>query len=199
LGSGDLGATHQMLEDIALARCLPGLQVFAPLDATETEKIITTVSRSHLPCYIRLVRQSTANLFDPKKSFTIGKSHLLRAGKDVTILGYGPLLAETLKIKNFKLKIEVINCSSLKPLDEETILKSLKKTGRCLCLEDHQKIGGLGEAISHLIATSGIKVKFAHLGVDNSFGQSGDPKLLYQHYGLSLPDIEKSIINLLTP
>lgn len=195
LGSGDLGATHQMLEDIALARVLPGLQVFAPLDSIETKKIITTVSQSHLPCYIRLVRPQSEKFFDPKKSFTIGKSYLLTTGKDITVLGFGPLLTTVLNL-NIK-NLEIINCSSIKPLDEDTILKSLKKTGRCLVVEDHQKIGGLGEAISHLISTSGVKVKFAHLAVNNSFGQSGTPELLYQHYGLSPEDITKSIINLL--
>jgi transketolase len=145
-----------------------------------------------------LIRPSTINVFDPKKSFTIGKSHLIQTGKDVTILGYGPLLASVLNLDIRNWKLEIINCSSLKPLDEETILKSLKKTGHCLCLEDHQKAGGLGEAVSHLILTSGIKVKFAHLAIDNSFGQSGSPELLYCHYGLSPSDIEKSIISLLT-
>jgi transketolase len=198
LASGDLGATHQMLEDIALTRTMPGLHVFAPLDAVETKKIVTTVSQSHLPCYIRLSRPSSENYYDSKKSFTIGKSYLLHAGKDITILGYGPLLTSVLSLDIRNWKLEIINCSSLKPLDEETILKSLKKTGHCLVIEDHQKIGGLGEAVSHLIATSGVKVKFAHLAVDNSFGQSGTPELLYQHYGLSPSDIEKSINNLLS-
>ena len=198
LMSGDLGATHQMLEDVALMRSLPNMQVFAPIDALETEKIITTVSRSPLPAYIRLVRPSSPLVFDRKLPFTIGKSHLLKSGSDLTILGYGPLLAEVLQLKIENFKLEILNCSSIKPLDSETILKSVSKTGRLLVLEDHQKSGGLGEAVASLLLSSDLHPKFAHLAVDNRFGQSAkDYHDLYAHYGLAPTDLVSAINQLI--
>jgi transketolase len=204
LGSTDLGATHQMLEDIALMRSLPNMQVFAPLDAVETEKIINVVTRSPLPSYIRLVRPATPQVYDPKLSFTIGKSQVLRKGKDITVIGYGPLLAgfftyfQCLPKSQAPASLEIINCSSLKPLDSETILKSVKKTGRLICLEDHQKNGGLGEAAASLILSSGISCRFSHLAVNNQFGQSAkDVSQLYDHYGLGTESVLSAIRQLL--
>jgi transketolase len=195
--STDLGATHQMLEDVALMRSLPNMQVFAPLDATETEKIIAVASQSHLPAYIRLVRPATPFVYDSKIPFTIGKSHVLKKGSDLTVLGYGPILFQVLDLNHFNL--EIINCSSIKPLDAETIIRSLNKTGRCLVLEDHQKNGGLGEAIAALILSSGLSVKFIHLAVDNRFGQSAKGyNELYSHYGLSSADISNAVNQLLS-
>ena len=197
--SADLGATHQMLEDIALMRSLPNMQVFAPIDAVETEKIIKTVAFSHQPAYIRLVRPETPIVSNPKVPFTIGKSQILKTGKDITVLGYGPILLETLKIENLPAdrhgwNLEIINCSSIKPLDTETIIKSIKKTGRCLVIEDHQKNGGLGEAVASLLLSSNLKCKFVHLGVDNQFGQSAkDYKQLYDYYGIGINNINEII------
>lgn len=190
--STELGATHQMMEDIALMRSLPNMQVFAPIDAIETEKILSTITFSHQPAYIRLVRPQTPTISDPKLHFTIGKSHVLQKGKDITIIGYGPILLSALEIGN--LSLEILNCSSIKPLDTETILKSIKKTTRCIVLEDHQKNGGLGEAIASLILSSGLKCQFIHLAVDNQFGQSAkDFKQLYDYYGVGVNNIVDSI------
>lgn len=192
LMSGDLGATHQMLEDIALMRTLPDMEVFAPLDALETSKIITAVAHSPHSVYVRLVRPPTPVYYDSKTSFTIGKSQILKLGKDVTILGYGPILFQALEIVSHNL--EIINCSSLKPLDTETILNSVKKTGRCLVIEDHQKSGGLGEAVASLILSSGLKCKFIHLAVDNQFGRSAkNYQELYSHYHLGPEDLKIAI------
>jgi len=136
---------------------------------------------------MRLVRPDTPESYPHKKGFTIGKSEILQSGKDVTILGYGPILTQAIGLKP---SLDIINISSIKPLDEKTILKSVKKTGRCLVIEDHQMIGGLGEAISTLILKSGLKCKFAQIGVDNQFGRSSiDPLDLYRLYGLSTTDI----------
>ena len=185
--TGELGASHQMLEDVALMRAMPNMQVFAPLDAPETVAITRTIALSTCPSYLRLVRPSTPAISTSTK-FSIGKSPIIKSGSDVTVLGYGPILLQTL---NFEPSLEIINCSSIKPLDSETILKSIKKTGRCLVIEDHQKIGGLGDAIANLILSSGLKCKFIALGVNNQFGQSAKDYLkLSDHYGLG----QKSII-----
>ena len=202
LMSTDLGATHQMLEDLALMRSLPNMEVFSPLDALETEKIIKTVSFSKKPAYIRLVRLSTQNLFDPKFDFTIGKSHILQPGKDITIIGHGPILEEAFQVqaklnlddKYKKISLEIINCSSIKPLDTSTILKSVKKTGRLICLEDHQKNGGLGEVVASLILSNNLSCKFIHLAVDNSFGRSAKTyQELYNYYGIGVNDLLSAV------
>ncbi len=218
--SGDLGATHQMLEDLALMRSLPNMEVFAPLDALETTKIIKAVTFSKKPSYIRLVRPATTNLFDSKFNFTIGKSHILQPGKHITIIGHGPILEEAFQVqaklnvgawrdtpvlksnhdapflKNISL--EIINCSSIKPLDITTILKSVKKTGRLICLEDHQKNGGLGEAVSSLILENNLSCKFIHLAVDNSFGRSAKTGAeLYNYYGIGINNLLSAVKKIL--
>ena len=198
LMSADLGATHQMLEDIALMRILPNLDVFAPLDALETEKIVNVLVHSPKSAYLRLVRPTTPNLSDSKTGFTIGKSHLLKTGKDITIIGYGPILEEALKAqaqlnldpKTKNISLEIINCSSIKPLDTVTILKSLKKTGRLICLEDHQIAGSLGEAVAHLVLSQNIKCSFKHLAVNDQFGRSAkDYQELYNYYGIGVNNL----------
>lgn len=196
LMSTDLGATHQMLEDLSLMRSLPNMEVFSPLDALETEKIIKAITFSKKPAYIRLVRPETPIVFDKKLSFTIGKSHILKKGTDITVIGYGPILISALKIENWSL--EIINCSSIKPLDTSTILKSVKKTGRLICLEDHQKNGGLGEAVASLILSNNISCKFIHLAVDNSFGRSAKTyQELYDYYGIGVNDLINAIKKIL--
>ncbi len=196
LMSTDLGATHQMLEDLSLMRSLPNMEVFSPLDALETEKIIKAIAFSKKPAYIRLVRPETPIVFDKKLSFTIGKSHILKKGTDITVIGYGPILISALKIENWSL--EIINCSSIKPLDTSTILKSVKKTGRLICLEDHQKNGGLGEAVASLILSNNISCKFIHLAVDNSFGRSAKTyQELYDYYGIGVNDLINAIKKIL--
>jgi transketolase len=197
LMSTDLGATHQMLEDIALMRALPGMEVFAPLDAAETTRIISTVAFSRSPSYIRLVRPSTPSFFDHRcRRFTIGRSQILRAGRDITVLGYGPVLLEALNLK--RPSLEIINCSSLKPLDTKTILTSVKKTGRLIVIEDHQKNGGLGEAVSALLLSSGINCQFIHLAVDNQFGRSAkDYNELYDLYGIGQKDLTAAVEKIL--
>ena len=196
LMSTTLGATHQMLEDIALMRSLPEMEVFSPVDSIETEKIVKVLCRSRHPAYLRLVRPQTPDIFDPKLAFTIGKSHILKKGKDITIVGYGPILYQAflsqakLNLDKPYISLEIINCSSIKPLDTNTILKSVKKTGRLICIEDHQRNGGLGEAIASLVLSSNIKCKFIHLAVNNSFGRSAKTyEKLYDYYGIGVNDL----------
>jgi transketolase len=199
LMSGDLGATHQMLEDVALMRCLPNMEVFAPIDAVEMAKMLPVLTHSPHPAYIRLPRVSTPLLYPHKLSFTIGKSQILTSGQDITVLGYGPILTQLFSEDFQKYSLEIINCSSLKPLDSNTILKSIKKTGRCLVIEDHQKNGGLGDTVANLILSSGIKSKFIHLAVNDSFGQSAHNYFdLYHHYALSPLTIIEALKKLLS-
>ncbi len=206
--STNLGATHQMLEDISLMRTLPNMEVFSPLDAIETEKIVKAITFSKKSAYLRLVRATTPNLFDPKLNFTIGKSHVLKKGKDITIIGHGPILEEAFQVQAKiqleaprhcgapleNISLEIINCSSIKPLDTVTILKSVKKTGRLICLEDHQKNGGLGEAVASLVLSKNLPCKFIHLAVDNSFGCSAKTgQELYDYYGIGVNNLIDAI------
>ncbi len=194
--TGELGASHQMLEDLALTRCLPNMEVFSPIDAVETSKLITTIANSPQPSYVRLVRPSTPVVFNSKLSFTIGQSHILKSGTDISVFGFGPTLISALDINNPSL--EVINCSSIKPLDHKTIINSVTKTKRCLVIEDHQQNGGLGEAISHLLLSNNIQCRFIHLAIDNQFGQSArNFQTLLHHYHLDLDALKLAIKKIL--
>jgi transketolase len=202
LASTDLGATHQMLEDIALTSCLPNMEVFAPVDDIETEKIITAVSRTRKPAYVRLTRADSPTIFDKKNSFTVGKSNILTKGNDITIVSYGLTVNQALMVQakldiekgKSSPSIEIINCSSIKPMDTNLIIKSVKKTGKMICIEDHQKNGGLGQKISSVLAESGIPFKFIHLAINDRFGRSGkNLQELYDYYGIGVNDLIKSI------
>ena len=193
LMSGDLGSTHQMLEDIALMRALPNMEVFAPLDAFETTKMVTVLSHNPHPSYLRLVRPSSLQVSN--SPFTIGKSTLLRSGKYLTVCGYGPVLTQVLDNNS---SLDIINCSSIKPLDETTILKSIRKTHRLLVIEEHQQNGGLGEALAHLILSHHLLVSFSHLSLHNQFGQSAkDYQTLWDYYGIGPQAINQAIQKLI--
>jgi transketolase len=204
LMSTDLGATHQALEDIALMTSLPNMDVFSPLDAIETQKITTTLARSPRPAYLRLVRPSTPIIFDKNFGFTIGKSQVIKKGQDITIVGHGPILNEAFVVQKLlllqkpKISLEIINCSSIKPLDTDTIFKSIKKTNRLICLEDHQKNGGLGQIIASKILSSKYHPKFIHLAVDNQFGRSAkNYSELYDYYGIGVKDLLSAVKKIL--
>lgn len=196
LGTADLGATHQMLEDIALMSTLPNMEVFVPIDALETEQITTAIANSHRPAYLRLFRPDTPTISDSKTNFKIGKAEVLKTGQDVTLVGYGPILAKAFEIQEKlpNISIEIINCSSLKPLDGKTILKSVKKTGKLISIEDHQKNGGLGQVIADLVLSSSLSPKFINLSINNQFGQSArDCDQLYDFYGIGTKDLTNAV------
>lgn len=196
LMTAELGATHQMLEDVAIMRAMPNMEVLAPIDAVETEKIMRVVARSQKSAYLRLAGPESRVVYNSKLTFTIGKSYILQKGKLVTVIGYGPIVIQALELSD--LRLEIINCSSIKPLDGKTILDSVRKTGRLICLEDHQKQGGLGEAVAGEILAAGITSKFSHLGVNNSFGQSArDYRQLYDDYGIGIKSLKEAIEKIL--
>jgi len=204
LMSTELGATHQSLEDIALMSALPNMEVFSPADAYEVEKILPVIVRSPRPSYLRLVRPSTPIISDPKTGFTIGLSSVLKKGRDITIIGHGPIINQAFEAQQFLLtnkptiSLEIINCSSIKPLDFDTILKSVKKTGRLICLEDHQKNGGLGQMVAAKILSSKYHPKFIHLAVENRFGRSAKNfSELYDYYGIGTKHLINAIKRIL--
>lgn len=198
LSVGEDGASHQALEDIAITRCLPNLVVLAPADFNET-KLATKAALEHQgPVYIRFARQSSP-IFT-KDKFKIGKAQTLISGKDITIVGIGPLLYEAIlaaqELAKKGIKVEIINSASIKPLDEKTILNSVKKTGKVITLEDHQKIGGLGSAVAELLSEK-LPRPLKRMGVDDSFGESGTVENLWKKYKLNHTYIIENVLDML--
>jgi transketolase len=201
LSVGPDGATHQALEDIAITRVLPNLIVLSPCDYIEAKKATITAAKHKGPVYIRLARDKTPVFTTDKTKFEIGKATTLMEGGDITIIGTGPILYEALlaakELKdNRNITCEVINVSSIKPLDEETIIKAAKKTGRVVTVEEHQKAGGLGSAVAELLAQK-APVPMKLLGIDDNFGESGKYSELLEKFGLSAHHIEIEVRNFL--
>lgn len=188
LSVGEDGASHQALEDIAITRVLPNMTVLAPADFIETKKATLAAAKINGPVYIRFARQNSPLINTTKTPFSIGKANILRSGTDITIVACGPVIAEALKAANTlekeKIKVEIINSHTIKPLDKQTILKSVKKTKKLITLEDHQIAGGLGSAVVEMLAGE-YPVPTIMLGVNNTFGESGKPDELWEKYGLS--------------
>ncbi|MDO5063002.1 MAG: transketolase family protein [Peptostreptococcaceae bacterium] len=185
---GEDGATHQALEDIALMRSIPNMVVIVPSDATETAAAIKAAAEYYGPVYIRTGRMAVEDVHPNGIDFKIGKGETLVDGKDVAIIatGIGVKIAleaaEELKKENINAR--VINISTIKPLDEELIIKAAKECGKIVTVEEHNIIGGLGSAVSEVVAENHLV--FVHrVGVNDRFGQSGKPNDLLESYGLN--------------
>ncbi len=189
---GPDGATHQMLEDIALMRVLPNMVVIAPGDSLEAERATLAMASDQRPTYIRLAREATPIVTTDKTPFEIGKAYVYKAGKDLTIMSTGTMtyqaLAAAAKLEKDGIHAEVIHIPTIKPLDEKTIIASAKKTGKVITVEEGQIIGGLGGAIAELLSqTSPTKV--IRMGMQDRFGESGKPDELLEHFGLTAKHI----------
>ena len=192
LFTGKDGATHQMLEDIALMRVLPNMVVLAPCDAIEAEKMTLAMARDRRPNYIRLAREAIPVITTGLTPFEIGKAYVFAPGSDITIIATGTMTYTALEAAEslFKRGIdaEVIHCPTIKPLDAVTILRSVKKTGCVITVEEHQINGGLGSAVAEFLGEH-HPVPVRRIGVNDQFGQSGDPADLFEHYGLTAKHI----------
>jgi transketolase len=189
---GPDGATHQMLEDIALMRVLPNMVVVVPGDAIEAEKATRALAKNGQPSYIRLAREASPIFTTEKTPFAIGKAYVLRPGKDITLFGTGMmtyqcLLAAQMLAKD-GIEAEVVHVPTIKPLDEKTILESVKKTGRALSIEEAQVAGGLGGALAELFSEQ-CPVSLQRMGMQDRFGESGKPDELLEHFGLTAKHI----------
>ncbi|HEB13641.1 MAG TPA: transketolase family protein [candidate division CPR3 bacterium] len=190
---GPDGATHQALEDIALMRVMPNMKVLYPCDAEEARKTTVAASSIKGPVYIRLARAETPVITTKKTPFRIGRAEVFAEGKDVTIIASGPLVYEALKAANgMSNSIEVINLHTIKPLDEKTILRSVKKTGCVVTIEEHQKAGGMGSAVVEMLSQN-YPVAVEMIGVSDRFGESGNPEELLQAFKLTAKDITKAV------
>ncbi len=197
---GPDGATHQMLEDIALMRVLPNMIVIVPADAVEAEKATHTIAGHYGPAYLRLAREKSPVITTQNSPFSLSKAQVLRLGKDLTIVACGTMVyqalvaAEALSKKG--IEVEVINAAVVKPLDTVTIVASARKTGAVLTAEEGQIAGGLGGAVAETLADH-HPVPMARIGMLDRFGESGAPAELLEYFGLTAPHIAKKALDLL--
>lgn len=193
------GGSHQAIEDISLMRTLPNMTVINPADAKEAEAAVLAAIDYQGPVYIRLGRAETKDIHDDSYHFEWGKAEVLRQGSDVTIFATGIMTAKALDaaetLAKQGIQAEVINVHTIKPLDEETVIASAKKTGKVVTAEEHSIIGGLGSAVAEVLARQ-CPTKQAFVGVQDSFGESGSPDDLLEKYGLTAEAIVKAAVGL---
>ncbi len=190
---GPDGATHQMLEDIALARVLPNMVVIAPCDALEAEKATLAMAKDSRPNYLRLAREATPVITTINTPFVIGQAYQFVSGQDVTIIATGTMTYQALvaaeKLYKSGIDAEVIHVPTIKPLDTGTILKSVHKTKCVVTVEEGQIAGGLGGLISELLGEK-YPVFIKRIGMLDCFGESGEPDELLKHFGLTAKQIQ---------
>lgn len=201
---GEDGATHQALEDIALARSLPNLTVLVPADATETKAALAAALELPGPVYMRLGRAAAPDIYPPEHPFAIGRYDIIKEGKDVALVGCGVMVGICLQaavaLAADGIMAAVVNASTIKPLDEETLLSLAAQTGALVTAEEHSVLGGLGGAVSEFL--SGRRpVPVVRVGVQDRFGQSGKAADLLTAYGLTpaaVADAARKAISLKT-
>jgi len=196
LYTGMDGATHQMLEDLTLMRVLPRMVVLAPGDSLEAEKATRAMAENDQPNYMRLAREKTPIFSTLDAPFEIGKAYVLREGHEATLLGTGTMTYQLLVAANELAKqgieVEVVHVPTIKPLDEETILASVRKTGRALTAEEAQIAGGFGGAIAELLGEK-LPTPIKRIGMQDRFGESGKPLELFDKFELTGPQIAEQL------
>jgi transketolase len=189
---GPDGATHQMLEDIALMRVLPNMTVVVPADAVEADKATQALANVKGPAYIRLAREKSPLVTTDKSPFALNKAQVLRRGTDVTIVACGTMVYQALvaaeQLSKQGIEAEVINAAVIKPLDTVTIAASARKTGAVLTAEEAQVAGGLGGAVAEALSDH-HPVPMSRIGMLDRFGESGAPDELLEHFGLTAKHI----------
>lgn len=194
---GEDGASHQAIEDISLMRSVPNMVVINPADDIETEAAIKAVAEMEGPCYVRLGRMAVSRVNDETNyNFVIGKGITLAEGNDVAIIGTGIMVEAALEAKEELAKeginARVINIHTIKPIDEELIIKAAKETGVIVTAEEHSIIGGLGSAVAEVVSEK-CQVPVLRVGVKDTFGESGKPNELLEKYGLTSKDIVNKV------
>ncbi len=195
---GPDGATHQMLEDMALMRAMPNMIVIYPCDSIEAKKATVEAAKNGKPTYIRLAREKTSVITTDETPFEIGKAEILWESKSpqVTIIASGPLIFEALvaakELAQTEIEVEVINLHTIKPIDERTIISSAKKTGAVVTVEEHQVNGGMGSAVAEVLAKN-FPVPMEFIGMQDSFGESGEPEELLTKYKMKSKDIAEAV------
>lgn len=193
---GEDGATHQILEDIGLMKMLPGMTVINPCDYNQTKAATIAIAAHQGPVYLRFGRPKWPVFIPENMKFEIGKGILLEEGSDVTIVATGHLVWESLlaadELSKEGISCEVINIHTIKPLDEEIILNSVKKTKAIVTAEEHNIFGGLGESVARLLTTK-LPMPQEFVGTQDTFGESGTPEELMKKYGLDSAAIVEKV------
>lgn len=194
---GEDGATHQILEDIGMMKMLPGMTVINPCDFNQTKAATLAIADYEGPVYLRFGRPKVANFTPVDQKFEIGKAVLLQEGTDVTIIATGhlvwPALIAADNLKKQGISVEVLNIHTIKPLDEQAVLKSVKKTGCVVTAEEHNFLGGLGESIARTLAVQHPTPQ-EFVATQDTFGESGTADELMDKYGLNNKAIEDAVV-----
>jgi transketolase len=198
---GPDGGTHQAIEDIAITRVIPRMVVVSPCDAVEAKKATVAAAKTGTPVYLRLAREKTPVMTTPETPFEIGKAQTFWTSEKpkVGIIATGALLYKALlaakKLEN-EIEVEILNLSTIKPLDEKAIIALAKKAGKIVTVEEHQIAGGMGSAVAECLAQK-YPVPIEFIGVRDQFGQSGIPEELIEHYGMGKDAIIEAVRSLL--
>lgn len=194
---GEDGASHQCCEDISLMRTIPGMVVISPADATEAALATEAILKYNGPVYLRLSRSASPVIFDENHKFEIGKGVVLVDGNDIAIFSTGIVLGEVLQaaetLKQKGISAAVINIHTIKPIDEELIIKYAHKCKHIFTVEEHSIIGGLGSAIAEVLVEN-HPTQLTRIGINDIFGSSGDPNGMFKRYGLDNESIVKTIL-----
>ena len=194
------GVTHQATEDIAMVSTLPNMKVLCPCDTAAATKLFDVAMTTPGPVFTRLMRDPLFDIYDDSAEFRMGGSNLLREGENITILTYGDLVFQALEaadmLKEKGITVDVLDMYSIKPFDEEAVLKSAAKTGAVLVVENHQKRNGLGYAVSNFLLKNN-PVAFENIGLDDTFGESGNYYKIIDKYGMSASKITAAAQKLL--
>ena len=189
---GEDGASHQTFEDIALMRTIPGMTVVNPSDAVSAKKLIRQVVEMEGPCYVRLGRAAVPVYYKEEDEVILGKGNLLREGRDVTIIATGIMVSDAAaaaeQLAKEGIDARVIDIHTIKPIDEEIIIKAARETGAIVTAEEHGIIGGLGDAVAQVVVKN-CPVKMAMVGQQDVFGESGKPDELREKYGMTAADV----------
>ncbi len=193
---GEDGASHQTFEDIALMRSIPGMTVINPSDGVSAGKLLEQAVAMDGPCYVRLGRAAVPVCYDDSAEIVLGKGNQVRDGKDVAIIATGIMVNEALmaaeELAAAGIEARVIDIHTIKPLDEEIIVKAAQECGKIVTAEEHSVIGGLGSAVAEVV-TQKAPVKMAYVGQKDTFGESGKPDQLKEKYGMTAADIVAAV------
>lgn len=190
------GASHQAIEDLALMRSIPNMVVLNPADAVSTDKIIEAAIKHDGPVYVRLGRAAVPVVYDENSTIEIGKANTIRQGDDVTIIATGIMIAEAMEAADTLAKeginVRIVDMHTIKPLDEEAVIKAAKETKGIVTAEEHTILGGLGSAVAEVLVEN-HPAPMRRVGVKDTFGESGTPAELLEKYGLTANDIVKAV------
>lgn len=196
---GAQGPTHHAIEDLSIMRSLPNIQILCPADPLETKLAVEAMLKSRQPVYLRLGKSTEEDIYKKEFRFRIGKANLIKNGKDITIIGVGPILknaklAADILEKKYHISIRIISMSTLKPLDKDIILKAVKETKAIFTIEEHSLIGGLGTAVAEVLAESNYKIMFQKIALPDKFCKEvGSQEYLREKNNLSVIRIKQIV------